>query len=131
VDAAGHGRTGCVRGRLSDSVVAVGELELDDVADGGVDVVRDEGVLRAADDDGDYLVGAAEGVCWEVLVRRRDGLLRGCGGDVHLMLGRRSAVLNAGPGSAETVAARRTETMKDFMMPDISRNKVCRVCKKK
>jgi hypothetical protein len=47
------------------------------------------------------------------------------------MLGRRLAVLNAGPGSAEAVAARRTETIKDFMMPDISRNKVCRVCKKK
>jgi hypothetical protein len=63
VDAAGHGRTGCVGGRLRDSVVAVRELELDDVADGGMDAVRDEGVLRAADDDRDDLVGAAEGVC--------------------------------------------------------------------
>jgi hypothetical protein len=32
------------------------------------------------------------------------------------MLGRRLKVLNAGPGSAEAVAAKMTEMMKDFMM---------------
>jgi hypothetical protein len=32
------------------------------------------------------------------------------------MLGRRLTVLKAGPGSAEAVAARTTEMMKDFMM---------------
>jgi hypothetical protein len=66
-----HGSAGCVRRGLSDGVVAVGELELHDVAYGCGDGIRDEGVLGTTDYDWDYLVGAAEGVCCEVLVRRR------------------------------------------------------------
>jgi hypothetical protein len=45
-----------LRGR----VVAVAELELDNVADGGGHGVRGEGVLGAADDDGDELVLAGD-----------------------------------------------------------------------
>lgn len=56
VDRAGDGRLeGLARqlGRaLRDGVVPRAELELDRVADRRVHLVRDEGVLRAADDDG-------------------------------------------------------------------------------
>jgi hypothetical protein len=71
-----HGCACCVRRRLRDGVVAVAELELHNVAYGCGDAVWDEGVLRAADYDGDYLIGAAEGVRCGVLVRRRRGCLR-------------------------------------------------------
>lgn len=60
----GHGCTRFVGRRLGDSVVAIGELELYYVADGRGDGVRDKGILWAADDDGDDLTGAAEGVAW-------------------------------------------------------------------
>jgi hypothetical protein len=53
---------------LRDGVVAVGELELHDVADGGHDRVGDESVLGAADYHGDDLVLAAVGACWGGLV---------------------------------------------------------------
>ena len=66
-----HGSACCVRRGLRDGVVAVAELELYYVAYGCGDAVWDEGVLRAADYYGDYLVGAAEGVRCGVLVRRR------------------------------------------------------------
>lgn len=45
-------------GALRHSMVPVAELELDHVADGGRDEVRDEGVLRTADDHGDQAEGA-------------------------------------------------------------------------
>jgi hypothetical protein len=64
VDAAVHGFAGCVNGGLRDSVVAIGELELDYVADGGNNGVGDKGVLRAADDYGDDLILALEGAGW-------------------------------------------------------------------
>ena len=44
VHAAGHGCACRVGGGLRDGVVAVGELELQDVTDGGDDGVGDEGV---------------------------------------------------------------------------------------
>lgn len=59
VDAGFHRRACLIGGRLGYSVVAVAELELHDVADGGNNRIGDEGVLWAADDDGDNLVGAA------------------------------------------------------------------------
>jgi hypothetical protein len=48
-----------VLGALRDGVIARAELELDDIADGRRDGVWDEGVLCAADDDCDELVGPA------------------------------------------------------------------------
>jgi len=62
VDTAFHGSACCVGGRLRDSVVAVGELELDNVADCCGDGVGDEGVLGSTDDYGDNLAGAAKWV---------------------------------------------------------------------
>ena len=48
-------------------MVAICELKLDDVAHGGLDNVGGEGYLWAADNNGDELVGTAEGVgCEEV-----------------------------------------------------------------
>jgi hypothetical protein len=47
-------------------VVAIGELELNYVSDGGNDGVGDKGVLGAADDYGDDLVLALEWAGWEV-----------------------------------------------------------------
>ena len=46
--AAGERSTGGVGGGLGDGVVAVGELELDHVADGGGEYVGDKSVLGAA-----------------------------------------------------------------------------------
>jgi hypothetical protein len=56
VDAAVHGLAGSVGSGLSDGVVAVAELELDDVADCCDDGVGDEGVLGPADDDWNDLI---------------------------------------------------------------------------
>jgi hypothetical protein len=64
VYAAVHGRAGCICSGLGHGVVAVRELELHYVADRGGDAVGNEGVLGATDDYRDYLVGAAEGVCF-------------------------------------------------------------------
>jgi hypothetical protein len=61
VHAAIHRFARAVGSRLRNSVVAIGELELDDVADSRVDGVGDEGVLWATDDDGDDLVLATVG----------------------------------------------------------------------
>lgn len=60
------------RGALGDRVVARAELELDDVADGGVDNVGDERVLRTADDDGDQArgQGTGDGSCCGAYVKR-------------------------------------------------------------
>ena len=66
VHAAVHGRTCLVGGGLGDGVVAVGELELHDVAYSGSDGVWDEGVLGSTDDHGDDLAGATEGITWLV-----------------------------------------------------------------
>jgi hypothetical protein len=55
-----HGCTGCVGGRLRHRVVAVRELKLQDVADGSNDRVRHESILRATNNDWNYLIGAAE-----------------------------------------------------------------------
>jgi hypothetical protein len=62
VDTAVHGSACRVGGRLRDGVVAVGELELDNVADCGGDGVGDESILGAADDYGYDLAGATEWV---------------------------------------------------------------------
>lgn len=61
VNAAVHGPARCVCSRLSYCVVAIGELELHNVADGCDDGVGHKGVLRATDDDGDDLVLATMG----------------------------------------------------------------------
>lgn len=68
VHAAIHGRARFVGSRLSDCVVAVGELELHNVADCRSDGVGDEGVLGPANDDGDDLAGATEGIALDMLV---------------------------------------------------------------
>lgn len=47
VDASVQGSAGCVRSALCCSVVAIAELELDDVTNCGRDRVRIEGILRA------------------------------------------------------------------------------------
>lgn len=75
VHAAIHGHACGVQRGLSDGVVAVRELELQDVADCRDDRVGYEGVLRAAHDDGNDLVlaavdvwvdgGSADGFVWE------------------------------------------------------------------
>jgi hypothetical protein len=65
-----HGRAGGVGRGLRDGVVAVAELELNDVADCGGHGVGDEGVLWAADDDGDDLGLALVGVGWEWMLTR-------------------------------------------------------------
>jgi hypothetical protein len=62
VDTAVHGLACCIGGALRDGVVAVAELELDDVADRGGDRVRDEYVLHATNDDGDDLTSATDGL---------------------------------------------------------------------
>lgn len=62
VNTAFHRSACCVGGRLRDGVVAVGELELDNVADCCGDGVGDESILGTADDYGDDLAGAAKWV---------------------------------------------------------------------
>jgi hypothetical protein len=64
--AALHGRTCCSSRRLGDCVVAIGELELHNVAYGSSDGVWHKRVLRSANDDGYDLAGATEGVSWLV-----------------------------------------------------------------
>lgn len=59
-----HGCACCVSSGLGYGVVAVAELELHDVADGGDDGVGDEGVLWTSDYYGDDLAGAAVGFDW-------------------------------------------------------------------
>lgn len=58
VDTTLHGLACCVGGTLRDSVVAVAELELDNVADRSGDGVGDENVLDATDDNRDDLSSA-------------------------------------------------------------------------
>jgi hypothetical protein len=70
MNAAVHGRAGGVGRGLRDGVVAVAELELNDVADRGGHGVGDEGVLWAADNDGDDLGLALVGVGWEWMLTR-------------------------------------------------------------
>lgn len=62
VDTPIHGSACCIGGRLRDGVVAVGELELDNVADCCGNGVGDESILGTADDYGDDLAGAAKWV---------------------------------------------------------------------
>lgn len=54
-----HGRAGLIDSRLCDCVIAVAELELDDVTDCGDDGVGDESILGTTDDHRDDLVLAA------------------------------------------------------------------------
>jgi hypothetical protein len=112
VDTAVHGSACRVGGRLRDSVVAVGELELDNVADCGGDGVGDESVLGAADNDWDDLAGATE---WVGLFLVSDVKME-WGWVIHLMLGSLLTVLKAGPGSAFAVATRAREKMNDFIV---------------
>lgn len=58
-----QGCTRCVGCGLRHRVVAVGELKLQDVADGSNDRVRYESILRATNNDWNYLIGAAERAC--------------------------------------------------------------------
>ena len=94
-------------------MVAVGELELDNVADCCGDGVGDESILGTADDYGDDLAGAAKwvGLC---LVSRE--YMETYVYDIHLMLGSLLTVLKAGPGSALAVAIKATEKMVDFIV---------------
>jgi hypothetical protein len=69
VDAAVHGLAGSVGGGLSDGVVTVAELELDNIADCCDDRVGDEGELGSADDDWDDLVLTLERASCGSLVR--------------------------------------------------------------
>lgn len=57
-----HRCAGFIGCGLGDCVVAVGELELHNVADGRGDGVWDECILGSPHDYGDNLAGAAEGV---------------------------------------------------------------------
>lgn len=81
--AASHGRAGGVGSRLRDGVVSVGELKLYYVAYCGIKGAGDEGVLGAANDDGDDLVLAAvrlgfdDGACSKKLCEGRVGESRG------------------------------------------------------
>ena len=112
VDTAFHGRACCIGRRLRDGVVAVGKLELDDIADCCSNGVGDEGILLATDDYGNDLVGAT----------KRVGLFgqyspsEEMEDDIHLTLGSLLTVLNAGPGSALAVATRAREKMVDFIV---------------
>jgi hypothetical protein len=62
VHATGERRAGGVGGGLGDSMVAIGELELDHIADGGGEYVGHEGVLGSAYY---YWEECGEGGCWD------------------------------------------------------------------
>ena len=112
VDTAFHGRACCIGRRLRDGVVAVGKLELDDIADCCSNGVGDEGILWATDDYGNDLVCATK----RVGVFGQYSPSEEMEDDIHLTLGSLLTVLNAGPGSALAVATRAREKMVDFIV---------------
>jgi hypothetical protein len=116
VNATVHGRACSVRRRLRDGVVAIGELELHNVTNGGDDGVGDKGVLRAADDDGDDLILALEGTRWNWHVSKQRCDLANMGGYLQCTAGVLANFVEGCGSATTTLVRRRALAMKDFML---------------